>query len=102
MPVTSKEDEALPWPASPPGHSPVGCLGPLPELTTEPTFSGPWQSLGGLTMQCENHCLPFPTTVEAKTPGAEMLVNPSNKMSLAVSSVVADAGLFVFQGLSTS
>ena len=80
----------------------MGCLGPLPVLTTEPTLSGPWQSLGGLTMQCENHCLPFPTTVEAKTPGAEMLVNPSNKMSLVVSSVVADAGLFVFQGLSTS
>ena len=77
-------------------------MGPLPVLTTEPTLSGPWQSLGGLTMQCDNHCLPFPITVEAQTPGAEILINPSKKMALAVSSMVADAGLFVFQGLSAS
>ena len=102
MTVTSKEDEALTWPASPPGHSPVGCLGPLPFLTTEPTLSEPWQSLGGLTMQCDNHCLPFPITVETWTPGTEILINPSSKMALAVSSMVVDAGLFVFQGLSTS
>ena len=101
MTVTSKEDEALTWPASPPGHSPVGCLGPLPELTTEPTLSEPWQSLGGLTMQCDNHCLPFPITVETWTPGTEILINPSSKMTLTVSSMVVDTGLFVFLGLST-
>ena len=39
--------------------------------------------------------------MEAQTPGAEILINPSSKMALAVSSMVVDAGLFVFQGLST-
>ena len=40
--------------------------------------------------------------MESKAPGAENLVNPSNKIALVVSNVAADAGLFVFQGLSTS
>ena len=53
-------------------------------------------------MQCDNHCLPFPITVEAWTPSAEILINPSSKMALTFSSMVVDTGLFVFQDLSTS
>ena len=40
--------------------------------------------------------------METWTPGTEILINPSSKMARAVSSMVVDAGLFVFQGLSTS
>ena len=56
----------------------MGCLGPLPDLTTESILPIPLQSLGGLTMQCDNHCLPFPVAVGSWTPGPEIVLNPSS------------------------